>query len=1297
MRNDDVLPGYETIFGDITFRPGAEPRSVYSPAAYLAELLQLLGSQPAPGGSGEGGNTPPELIARRPDLEGVPLDAEHTYTELPYLDIVNEVLARQVGTDAGGTDAYEALAAGRYPFSLPFSLRHERLRRHLDHLGVDPVELYRQFADPADPDTLAREALGLTADEVALVTTELAAGPELRACYGLADGEGYGVLAAAERFRRASLLTAAELRELVYQNLCVTPAGGGPAERSAAGAFFVNGGGDPVTLDDDETSLQHPSGEVPVAWWERANRFVRLARRTGLPFADLDLVLRACCGNRIDLAALRRLAVVRDLHRGLDLPVDVVVSLVAPLPTLGIGNDAAPQDLFDRVFNVPYAAAEQTVLRASALLPPAYQGLPVLACRGDLLADRNAGYLRRVATALGLAPTEVSAVVRRYRRPASAEPRPFDGAEIDLAALSLLHRVSRLAAAVGLPVGELFGLLDALDSDPSVRRYPPFRLLVDTGAGDRRLDAVLSGTDADAGLWLVQTLVAAAGWMRASGLGSADLLAILGGSAALAGAAAVDAERDTVLAALAQQIDAVALAPGLFVSDRFGERAAQAVYGTVAADAGGLVSAADHRLLHYDRARATEVGYTAVTGLGVVVSEDFEGLGLGERLTGKLLGNLVARGYVDGYGVVAPERLPATAAELSLAEDFEQWRTAVFDLIAGVCAAAAAGTGGDGDAATGVGMAIGEGMAAGMLTGGGEPADAGSADADFSDADLADLADSDLAGTAPLDDGATDVDLAATEELDTLDLDAVDPDAEWADASWADLPDPDLSDLAPAETAPADSAPADADPTGDDAEVTATDLPADIAWLFPSDLARLDDPPAAAVQAELYDNLVVNGYLDADGTVLDPDFFADPANAEAFTVNADLGGIEGAVYALLRDRAAGFGAENIPFDPAVLGPLPLTDAQRTAIVESLRFNGYLSPHDTYQDPRALIDLAPARFDLALEFYPYRAAVLAAVQDQLEQARIDLTTVIAADLDEIVDTAVAERVQAQLADTHLTGGRISAEQALALADPATTLELPGRTPAENATVLQRLATIAEDQRPYRFDPAPLAELGLDETGQAGIIGLLTAAGDLADDLAVPADRLAYFGSVHSVHSFALPGYEDFGTATFFLLHDLAADNAGAGPPHSSPPSGPPCRRRSACPPTPPRRSASRSPAARRPRSTCSPPPGRTRTPRRPARCTGPTAGSGRSPSWPPSSGWTRPRSRWPSGTRTWSASSPSRWCCRPASTASTRCWPAPTATSTCSATSSGGPTRPAPTACSTRGRRRSPSCPRGWSG
>jgi Tc toxin complex TcA C-terminal TcB-binding domain/Neuraminidase-like domain/Salmonella virulence plasmid 28.1kDa A protein/Hemopexin len=968
MRQDGLLPSYERLFGDLSFRPGDESRSVYSPAAYLADLLQLLGDTAGDGGA------PAGLVARRPDIEAVPLDGADTYTEVPYLDIVNEVLERQLA--AGGADAYEVLGSLRYPLSAPFSLRHQKLRAYLRHLGVDPVELYRRFAVTADPDTVAREYLGLTPAEVAVLTTEVTGEAELRGRYGLGADEPLTALAATDRFRRAAAVSRDELRELVYQD-----------GRQDASAFFVNQGAAPVTLDDAETRLV-AAGGVPAGWYERANRFLRLARRTGLSFTDLDLALRACCGNRLDPAALRVLAVLSWLRRELDQPLAVLVSLVAPVD------------------------------------PP---GLAELSCQGDPLAARNADYRRRVAAALSISDGDVTATVGWFRD-RSAAAGPFDQASVGAAALSLLHRVAGLAAALGTGVAELLGVLDVLDRDPSIRRYAAFGLLVDTGATAAPVAAILAGTDVGAGLWLAQTLVGVVRWMRANGFGATDLAAVLGGAATEAAGAA---DRAAVLAGLRQAYADIGLAPAAFVSDRFSERAARVVHRALSGVTDGVVSTRDSRLLRPDPERAASAAYAALTRLGVIGADDFTGLGLDERATGKLFANLVLGGYLDADGVVVADRLPAGAGGLRLAGDFSAYRGALFARIALLCPGIDAPTAADPGA----------------------------------------------------DDATTDM---------TADPGAEDPAA----------------------------------------------VPAEPALLYPSDLAELGLTDAGL--AELYDNLVFNGYLDTDGRITDPAFFTSAAeNVELFAVNADLGDIAAGVLARLRAQLDAVGRAAIPLDPAIFAPLPLEEPRLADLIASLRYNGYLDAAGGYADPGALVDLPLADLRLALEFYPYRRAVLDAMQEQLRPAIAALRTLTPADLRDCTDPAVAGQVVDGLgAGGYLIDGRVPAAAAGFFADPANTLELPGRTAAESATVFARLAAILAEQRPYHLDPAALTDLGLDDGARDGLLAWLVSAGHLTADLAVPESRLEYFRTVHNALTFAVPGLADFSTDVFFLLHAVA---------------------------------------------------------------------------------------------------------------------------------------------------------------
>jgi hypothetical protein len=194
----DVIayPTLEKLFGEMDYCTCDHCRSVLSPAAYLVDLLQFLdrddprwakyrsqwlkdhGNAPYPFGSKDAwlaagqpagiDLTPLQvLLARRPDLEHLPLTCENTNTALPYIDLVNETLEYFVANaldlkdysghstdDSNSTEellanpqfvqdsAYEILA-GTNPAALlpptpplPFHQPLEQLRLYFDALAA---------------------------------------------------------------------------------------------------------------------------------------------------------------------------------------------------------------------------------------------------------------------------------------------------------------------------------------------------------------------------------------------------------------------------------------------------------------------------------------------------------------------------------------------------------------------------------------------------------------------------------------------------------------------------------------------------------------------------------------------------------------------------------------------------------------------------------------------------------------------------------------------------------------------------------------------------------------------------------------------------------------------------------------------------------------------------------------------------------------------------------------------------------------------------------------------------------
>ncbi|MDJ0532078.1 MAG: Tc toxin subunit A, partial [Xenococcaceae cyanobacterium MO_207.B15] len=174
--NDNDIPlNLEELFGDMDYCECEECSSVYSPASYFVELLQFLRNNnldPNNPYTGQKGidNTPLEkLFRRRPDLGCLELTCENTFTVLPYVDLVNEVIEsfvvhndpnnpKQATLETFNVDdetsgellaqpqhtnyqAYDILKNAVYPFSLPYHQPIDAIRIFLNYLETSRYEL----------------------------------------------------------------------------------------------------------------------------------------------------------------------------------------------------------------------------------------------------------------------------------------------------------------------------------------------------------------------------------------------------------------------------------------------------------------------------------------------------------------------------------------------------------------------------------------------------------------------------------------------------------------------------------------------------------------------------------------------------------------------------------------------------------------------------------------------------------------------------------------------------------------------------------------------------------------------------------------------------------------------------------------------------------------------------------------------------------------------------------------------------------------------------------------------------
>ncbi len=431
------IPDLDLLFGPVDVCDCPECASVYSPAAYLADLLRFLGAHPA---ETAGTSVLDVLGARRPDLLDVRLDCPNTTTPVPHIDLVNELLEAAVPGSAGGHDrqttwtaaelraapehvdrtAYEVLRSADLPLSSSFDLWQEETRLFTGHLGVPRWRLMEAFGVAPAAD-VAAERLGISSHEAPLITTAQPGAQD--ALWGFdASRPAIGVL---ELLARSQLSYPSLL--LLLQTGWITPTGDPrptlfrPADVADLGVQEVR--------------------SLSTAVLDRVHRLQRVTRHTGWDLWQVDLLVRAerIGAGDLDATGLTALADAVRLAERLDLDPETLATWFGTMPTDGHPDPADPTST-TLAATSRYAA---TYTDRSVLDPPD----PALdpPSGGDVDAHRPA-----LLAALAVTDAQLSALVART------------GTTMDLPTLSRLAGWVELARVSGLDLSELLLLVDLL-------------------------------------------------------------------------------------------------------------------------------------------------------------------------------------------------------------------------------------------------------------------------------------------------------------------------------------------------------------------------------------------------------------------------------------------------------------------------------------------------------------------------------------------------------------------------------------------------------------------------------------------------------------------------------------------------------------------------------------------------------------------------------------------------------------------------------------------------------------------
>lgn len=467
--------------GDGCFCPPCD--SVHGPAAYLMDLFEFLKEMDAKAPAG-GQSLLDVLSARRPDLQHLKLNCANAETPLPYIDLVNELLERQI-LDIRDTpqtpealDATDDVAArlhalpeenaeiasavydghlktAVYPWQLPFDRGFLQAGLYLKLIGISPVEVLELMAKPGDRLHQARLGLSLSLwDRVTRASTAAAEawglrGENLDQLVNFAGDNG--VLLARSGLAVDELFALIESPLFAGWNLHIDRTSD-PCDITHTRLMQRIGG------DEATPVLGVLSEVVRTEVFDLMHRLLRLRLALDWPMAKLQPALQALRIGRfrsaIDLVALSRM-VSLSAQRG--VPIERVAASLLALDQAPVGSAELAHAQADWLALLKLSAVDHAHLLALGLEDSLERQEP-----GQRL-ERTADALETVAllTAASVDPAELRYLLRHQ----DLVPAVFMPRENDLEA-----QLDSVVAAIQNAGVEPLTDLPALPADASEER-----------------------------------------------------------------------------------------------------------------------------------------------------------------------------------------------------------------------------------------------------------------------------------------------------------------------------------------------------------------------------------------------------------------------------------------------------------------------------------------------------------------------------------------------------------------------------------------------------------------------------------------------------------------------------------------------------------------------------------------------------------------------------------------------------------------------------------------------------------
>ncbi|WP_244986569.1 Tc toxin subunit A [Pseudomonas syringae] len=501
----DIGPGFPNLFKenwDLFCKVGAiEAKD--SPVAYLTSLYRFALEQL------EGSVAEPSRIKldeRRPDLKDLLIDQQSTFTPVPTLHIVNQVLSKAINAyvdtvpEDKGKSIYQLVAEKQHPFQFPYNFHFQQISLGL--VGKKPVlgELSYRVSLEVPATSRLTSDYGKVQHSSAIAQVLMSgAGPEQQAIVlepALSSQANADTSADLTRqffktkynvdyvddasnplnnlnvFLEKTGLDSDGVQALLairshtaYASPNILSAGhtadeDSPREASLTaikarfGAGYVNG---PTTqpamaLSKDAYGIERLVN-TSVDRFDRLQRMIRLQRWTGIPFTALDTLVMAVIRSEGDVNpqmvltvnTLRALGTYRYLNKRYGLAPDEFAAFVHQMP--GEANDGR-LPMFDRVFNNPALFDTPLVLDGSILYL-------------DQDSSEHVKARAQLSRALHLSSTHegLRQLAIDVRELIGNTPTDF---RLNLSMISSLYRQARIASMLGLTAAQNRALIELL-------------------------------------------------------------------------------------------------------------------------------------------------------------------------------------------------------------------------------------------------------------------------------------------------------------------------------------------------------------------------------------------------------------------------------------------------------------------------------------------------------------------------------------------------------------------------------------------------------------------------------------------------------------------------------------------------------------------------------------------------------------------------------------------------------------------------------------------------------------------